>query len=84
MADCRPLIALYGKYLMTYRRTTVPPRKHTKSAEQEDSSSRSAPSLSLKSGGYLLSRLVDSTIGAIGLNCSVRNGKRWNPDAITT
>ena len=40
--------------------------------------------LSFKSGGYLLSRLVDSTIGAIGLNCSVRNGKRWNPDAITT
>ena len=35
-------------------------------------------------GGYLLSRLADSTIGAIGLNCSVRNGKRWNPDAITT
>ena len=25
-----------------------------------------------------------STIGAIGLNFSVRNGKRWNPDAITT
>ena len=27
---------------------------------------------------------VCSTIGAIGLNFSVRNGKRWNPDAITT
>ena len=25
-----------------------------------------------------------STIGADGLNFSVRNGKRWNPDAITT
>ena len=25
-----------------------------------------------------------STIGAIGLNCSVRNGKRWIPNAITT
>ena len=25
-----------------------------------------------------------STIGAIGLNFSVRNGKRWDPDAITT
>ncbi len=24
-----------------------------------------------------------STIDAIGLNFSVRNGKRWNPDAIT-
>ena len=27
---------------------------------------------------------VCSTIGAIGLNFSVRNGKRWNPDALTT
>ena len=25
-----------------------------------------------------------STIGASGLNCSVRNGKRWNPAAIAT
>ena len=25
-----------------------------------------------------------STIGDVGLNFSVRNGKRWNPDAITT
>ncbi len=25
-----------------------------------------------------------STIGAIGLNFSVRNGKRWIPNAITT
>ena len=25
-----------------------------------------------------------STIGADGLNFSVRNGKRWDPDAITT
>ena len=24
-----------------------------------------------------------STIGAIGLNFSVRNGKRWDPDAVT-
>ena len=39
---------------------------------------------SLKNGGYLLSRLVDSTIGVVGLNFSVRNGKRWNPNAITT
>ena len=23
-----------------------------------------------------------STIGAVGLNFSVRNGKRWNPNAI--
>ncbi|MBB3703487.1 hypothetical protein FHS60_001978, partial [Alloprevotella rava] len=31
----------------------------------------------IKKGGDLLSRLVDSTIGATGLNFSVRNGKRW-------
>ena len=36
-----------------------------------------------KKGGDLLSRLR-STIGAHGLNCSVRNGKRWNPGAMTT
>ena len=36
-----------------------------------------------KVGGDLLSRLR-STIGADGLNFSVRNGKRWNPVAITT
>ena len=38
---------------------------------------------SQKDGGYLLS-LRTSTIGAIGLNFSVRNGKRWIPNAITT
>ena len=39
---------------------------------------------SIKTGGDLLSRLVGSIIGADGLNGSVRNGKRWNPVAITT
>ena len=28
--------------------------------------------------------LLRSTIGVIRLNFSVRNGKRWNPDAIVT
>ncbi len=28
--------------------------------------------------------LLRSTIGVIRLNFSVRNGKRWNPDAIAT
>ena len=37
----------------------------------------------LKVGGDLLSRFR-STIGATGLNFSVRDGKRWNPGAITT
>ena len=36
-----------------------------------------------KKGGYLLSR-DSSTIGADGLNFSVRNGKRWNPGTIAT
>ena len=36
-----------------------------------------------KNGGYLLSHLR-STIGAGGLNFSVRNGKRWNPATIAT
>ena len=34
-------------------------------------------------GGYLLSHFR-STIGAVRLNFSVRNGKRWNPHTITT
>ena len=44
----------------------------------------SCPRNGSKNGGCLLSRLVDSTIGATGLNFSVRDGKRWNPGAITT
>ena len=38
---------------------------------------------SLEGGGYLLSHFR-STIGVAGFNFSVRNGKRWNPRAITT
>ena len=37
----------------------------------------------IKVGDDLLSHFR-STIGAVGLNFSVRNGKRWNPDAIVT
>ncbi len=37
----------------------------------------------VKVGDDLLSRFR-STIGAGGLNFSVRNGKRWNPAAIVT
>ena len=42
-----------------------------------------AGTLLLKVGDDLLSHLR-STIGAVRLNFSVRNGKRWNPDAIVT
>ena len=34
-------------------------------------------------GGYLLSHFR-STIGVVRLNFSVRNGKRWDPHAMTT
>ena len=50
----------------------------------EQKKPRIAPELfSFKVGGDLLFRLR-STIGADRLNFSVRNGKRWNPVAITT
>ena len=41
-------------------------------------------SLILKKAVTYSPALHCSTIGADGLNFSVRNGKRWNPDAITT
>jgi hypothetical protein len=44
---------------------------------------RISPGLHIKVGDDLLSHSC-STIGAGGLNFSVRNGKRWNPVAIVT
>ena len=45
---------------------------------------RSGPGIGVcEGGGYLLFRFR-STIGVAGVNFSVRNGKRWNPRAITT
>ena len=40
--------------------------------------------LVLKGAASYSPALPCSTIGAIGLNFSVRNGKRWNTDAIAT
>ena len=40
--------------------------------------------LKLKTAASYSPALHCSTIGADGLNFSVRNGKRWDPDAITT
>ena len=40
--------------------------------------------LSLKTAATYSPTMQRSTIGASGLNFSVRNGKRWNPTAITT
>ena len=45
--------------------------------------SRSFHCDSLLGGGYLLSHFR-STIGVVRLNFSVRNGKRWDPHAMTT
>ena len=45
--------------------------------------SRCFNSDSLLGGGYLLSHFR-STIGVVRLNFSVRNGKRWDPHAMTT
>ena len=39
--------------------------------------------VALLGGGYLLSHFR-STIGVVRLNFSVRNGKRWDPHAMTT
>ena len=38
----------------------------------------------LKTAATYSPTMQRSTIGASGLNFSVRNGKRWNPTAITT
>ena len=39
---------------------------------------------SLKKAATYSPTLRCSTIGALGLNFSVRDGKRWNPEAKTT
>ena len=53
------------------------PRNKQKKAPQRDAAEP------VQDGGYLLSREC-STIGAGGLNFSVRDGKRWDPAAIAT
>ena len=65
-------------YMQPYPKSTCPDAQQTQRGE---SPCWMTP-LS-QNGGYLLSHLR-STIGAVGLNFSVRNGKRWNPDTITT
>ena len=52
--------------------------------EKEPRSGSLALRGSQKKGGDLLSRGLGSTIGASGLNFSVRNGKRWDTGAIAT
>ena len=52
-----------------------------------DSIKKEAPDIGLKpleKMAATYSPTIRSTIGDAGLNFSVRNGKRWNPGAITT
>ena len=59
--------------------------KDTKKGKKKRASKISLrSSLILKKAATYSLALHCSTIGADGLNFSVRNGKRWNPDAITT
>ena len=52
--------------------------------KKEKTSERAGPNLRLKEVAATYSpTLVCSTIGAGGLNFSVRDGKRWDPAAIT-
>ena len=60
----------------------VKPQKKEQKKRASKISLRS--SLKLKKAATYSPALHCSTIGADGLNFSVRNGKRWNPDAITT
>ena len=60
----------------------VKPQKREQKKRASKISLRS--SLILKKAATYSPALHCSTIGADGLNFSVRNGKRWNPDAITT
>ena len=68
-------------------RPKAPPALYTNKREEYKQTKRGVilfgQLLSPENGGYLLSH-KRSTIGAVGLNFSVRNGKRWNPDAIAT
>ncbi len=70
--------------------TKKPPRKYDAAGRAQ---TRVSPCATLtpargnpprKEGGYLLSRFAGSTIGAGGLNFSVRDGKRWDTAAIAT
>ena len=64
--------------MIRHRITGCKPVPHTK--KREATSLLTSP---LLGGGYLLSHFR-STIGVVRLNFSVRNGKRWDPHAITT
>ena len=70
-----------GKEVKTKNKKTIYPKKANPSP---GTGPEKGMRLGLKKeGGDLLSRLR-STSGAVGLNFSVRNGKRWNTNAIAT
>ena len=58
--------------------------KKTKKKSPEDISVLGTPVCRKKKAASYSPALHCSTIGAGGLNFSVRNGKRWNPAAIAT
>ena len=66
-------------------RRALPNKKcqHTKKCRAPRSSRPEGPGL-LKEAATYSPALHCSTIGAGGLNFSVRDGKRWDPAAITT
>ena len=67
-------------------KVVVPPRKMKCRWGQRSAAAEtfSKAALALKRAAATYSPAIRSTIGADGLNFSVRNGKRWNPDTITT
>ena len=67
------------------------PSPGTRRQTPEETDKKESLTSSLTSGTHLEKKAASyspalhcSTIGAGGLNFSVRNGKRWNPAAITT
>ena len=62
--------------------TATSPETGIKKGLQE--SFRNLQSSMLKKAATYSPTLRCSTIGALGLNFSVRDGKRWNPKAIAT
>ena len=70
---------------------TIPSLRLSLTSEKLPSLQKKREPLSIPAQGFSLRKrrlptlpLLRSTIGVVGLNFSVRNGKRWNPNAITT
>ena len=75
------LVSLAGRFPLLGLVRDLHPLDNTHASQTKKCPPDCSKGHSVKGGGDLLSRLR-STIGAGGLNFSVRNGKRWNPAAI--